>query len=779
MLYSPFFRALLLPILLFTISKAWAQTDSSGRASGTITGIVLNATTQAPLPGVTILIPGTRIGTNTNSAGKFTLRKVPAGILSIRASAVGFESRTVSDIVVSSGKPVTVTVELMEKAVQLEAAEVEASYFQRSPETITSTQLLNSEDVRRAPGVQEDVVRAVALLPGVNVTQAGRNDLIVRGGAPFENLFVVDNIEVPNINHFGSQGSTGGPLSLINIDFVRDVSFSAGGFSSRFGDRVSSLTNINLREGNEERFGGELNLSATGFGLIGEGPIGNSGSYLFSVRRSYLDLIFKAAGFSFVPQYWDFQTKVTYRLDNSNTLSFLTIGALDKVTFTNDDADDRYDNSRILSPSQNQYFSGLTWKSLISSGDKNGYFLITLGRTFSDFVSEQRDSTLKPIFRNSSVEGENSLRTDLFLQLSPNVEIIVGNIAKFASKLRYDLVLDGMFRTTADGLPMPLQVDSTFTAFRNATHASAIFTFGKLKANAGMRLDYYGFLKDKLYLSPRLSLSYSLNETSTFNLSAGRYYQSPSFIWLLGDRTNGNNLKAIRADQLVLGYEQQLASDLKFQVEGYYKWYDQYAGRVYRPQAVLAPGGFDDVQNDIPFGLEPLFSSSTGFARGVEVFIQKKLSDIPLYGLISLTLNESRFTGLDGIERPGAYDSRIIFNIAAGYRFDENWEISSKFRLATGAPTTPFIEDPQSPQYGRRDFQQFNLGDRLPLFHALDLRIDRRWTFEGFQLITYLDIQNLYARKNISNVNFNQRTGKAEYNTSIGILPSIGVNIEF
>ena len=766
-------------VMCFSI-YANAQTDSSSAVFGIITGTVLNTGTQSPLNGASIIVNGTKIGTLTNSNGKFTLRKVPVGIVSVKVSAIGFESRTYSDIAVSSGKPSTITVELNEKAIQIQSTEVEASYFQRSPETITSTQLLNSEDIRRAPGVQEDVIRAVALLPGVNVTAAGRNDLIVRGGAPFENLFVVDNIEIPNINHFGSQGSTGGPLSLINIDFVRQVSFSAGGFSGRFGDRVSSLTNISLRDGNEERFGGEINFSATGFGIIGEGPIGDKGSYWFSARRSYLDILFKALGFSFIPDYWDFQSKVSYRLDEKNSLSFLTIGAIDKISFNNTDEDDKYANSRINSPSQNQYFSGLTWKSLIIEKDVNGYFLMTLGRTFSAFQTSQKDSNLNTLFNNTSSEGENSLRTDVFLQFSPHFEVIIGNIAKYASKLDYSLFLDQRFRRDDNGIPKELAVDSSFTAFRNATHASAVITYNSWKATIGTRLDYYAFLQESLYFSPRLSISYGINATNTLSLSAGRYYQSPSYIWLLGDPSNQENLKAIKADQIVLGYENQLESDLKFQIEGYYKWYGNYAGRVFRPQAVLAPSGFDDVQNDIPFGLEPLSSSCDGYARGVEVFVQKKMGDIPLYGLISITINQSSFNGLDGIERPGAFDSRFIFNIAGGYRFNENWEISSKFRMSTGAPTTPFFEDPSNPMYGQLNFDLYNQGERLPTFHSMDLRIDKRWNFESVLLITYIDIQNVYGRKNVNNLRFDQRLGKGVLNKSgAGVLPSIGINVEF
>lgn len=760
-------------IALFVAFPVYSQNfpaDSASKASGILTGTVLNALTQAPMPGVTVQVVGTKLGAISRAEGKFTVKNIPAGVYSIRASAIGFEPFIASDVVVSTGKPATLTIELQEAVKQLEGIEVEASYFRKSPEIISSTQLLNAEDVRRAPGVQEDVVRAVALLPGVGVTQAGRNDLAVRGGAPFENLFIVDNIEIPNINHFGSQGSTGGPLSLINIDFVREVSFSAGGFGARFGDRVSSLTNITLRDGNDERFSGEVNLSATGFGIIGEGPIGERGSYLFSVRRSYLDLIFKAAGFGFIPEYWDAQFKTTYRLNGSNTLSFLMIGAIDKVTFNNDDAEKRFDNSRVASPQQDQYFSGLTWKSLM----EDGYLSVTLGRTFSAFDTRQKDSTLKEIFRNVSNEGETSLRADIFLQLSPGIELIAGNTTKFASQLKYSIEIPGYIRTAPTGAQLPLSLDTSFTAVRNGTHASiAALLWEKFRITAGARVDYYSFLNTSFTFSPRLTVSFLSDEVSSVNLTVGRYYQSPQFIWLIGDETNGANLEPIRADQIIVGYERQLAPDMKFQIEGYYKWYNGYPGRVLRPQATLAPSGFDDVSNDIPFGLEPVRSDATGFARGFEIFFQKKLSEVPLYGLISISVGETRFTGLDGTEHPGAFDTRAIVNLAAGYRFNDEWEVSAKFRAATGLPTTPFNTD------GSRDFVRYNQGERLPMFHALDVRVDKRWNFTDFQLVTYIDVQNIYARKNISGVKWNVRTQSPEFNESIGVLPSIGVNVEF
>lgn len=746
-----------------------AHTRASAQPVGTIEGTVLNAVTSEPIVGATVRVEQTALGAISTAQGKFTIRNVPPSVYTLRISAVGYTPLLQSDVVVGSGKPAAVVVRLSPQDVQLEGIEVEADYFQRNVESITSTQLLNAEDIRRAPGVQEDVVRAVQLLPGVAVTSAGRNDLIVRGGAPFENLFLVDNIEIPNINHFGSQGSTGGPLSLINIDFVRETDFSTGGFGVQYGDKLSSLTNIVLRDGSDQRFSGELNLSATGFGIMGEGPVTEKTTFLASARRSYLDFIFKAAGFGFIPEYWDFQTKVSHRIDNSNSLSFLVVGALDKVVLNNDDADKRLSNSRVAVPNQKQYFSGLTWKTLL----EKGVITTTLGRSYTTFNTFQNDSLGNRIFQNTSTEGENSLRVHALLLPSPALEISVGTTLKFASTLEYDIVLPGSLRTDAEGVQQPLALDTSFTAFRSAFYGQAAYNItDRLRATLGIRADYYAYLGKTLYASPRFGVRYSLTPTSALTASAGRYVQSPSFIWLLGAPQNAALTPAI-ANQAVLGYEHTLAPDVKLQVEAYYKQYTDYFARVYRPQAVLSPSGFDDASRDIPYGLEPLLNTATGTARGVEVFVQKKLSDIPLYGLLSISVNDTRFTSIDGIERAGSYDSPFILNLLGGYRFGADWEVSSKFRFSSGLPITPYTAN------GALDFTQYNTAGRLPSIHSLDIRVDKRWSFTGLQLVTYIDIQNLYGRKNVSGLRWNARTRQTEYAESIGVLPSIGINIEF
>ena len=766
-------RSTVVALLALYGSAAYAQEVPR---TGRITGRVVNAATGLGIPGAQVRVLGTDRGAFTGPDGRFTVAAVPVGVYGVRAGAIGFAPVVRPDVVVGTGKAYEVAFELSEIAIELAPITAEAGYFTRPPDAPASAQVLTAEDVRRAPGVQEDVLRAVSLLPGVGVTTGGRNDLIVRGGAPFENLFLVDGIEVANINHFGSQGSTGGPLSLIPIDFVADASFSAGGFGARYGDRTASVTDVRLREGARDRSAVELNLSATGFGASAEGPIGQRGSFLLGVRRSYLDLLFRAAGFSFVPQYWDVTLKTTYAAGPRDAVSFLVVGALDEVTFVNADSDDRYDNSRILAPEQDQYFAGLGWRHSLARGHVD----VVLGRSWTRFATVQRDTANppQPVFQNYSTEGENTLRTALTLHPGPGVELVVGNLARFASVLSYDVIIPGAYRLDQNGAPAPLRVDTTFTAFRNGSYAEGSVLLGStLTLTGGLRADYYASLGDTWRLSPRVGARLAVAAATTLGASAGQYYQAPSYIWLVGDPANPAALQPFRADQVVLGIEHLLRPDLKLQFEGFAKRYADYPARVFRPQAVLAPAGFEDATTDIPYGLEPLVSEGSGRTLGLEALLQKRLSSVPVYGLVSVSVVRAEFQGLEGRDRPGSFDTRLIGNAVAGWRPNPSWEFSGRFRIATGRPVTPYITT--GPDAGRLDFTRYNEGGRLPPFHALDVRVDRRWSFAGTQLEVYLDVQNVYGRRNVTAYRWDPRSQTVQGDETIGVLPSIGVNLEF
>lgn len=745
--------------------QAFAQ-ETERRLS--ITGEVVEIATREPVVGATIQVVGTRQGAISDARGRFQIFNVPAGTYQVRISSVGYQPVVKTDIVVSNARPASLDVELEVEAKLQNEVVVRPEYFQRSPDAVTSVQTLGAEEIRRLPGGFEDVVRAISALPGVAQVSSGRNDLLVRGGAPSENLFLIDNIESPNINHFGTQGSGGGPLSFVNLDFVQSVEFSTGGFGARYGDRVSSVLNIDLRDGRDDRTGGKATISASQFGLNLEGPLAQSGSYLFSARRSYLDLIFRAAGFSFVPEYWDFLGKASYRLGPNDQLSGLAIAAIDRVRQFNRDEDDRFNNSRVLNNSQDQLVAGITWKHLFDGG----YVNTTFGRTLVSYRFAQTDSLLRPIFTNNSTEDEFSLRADMLLLLGELSEVSFGAVGKTVG-------FDADIELARPGSSLDLNPADRFYKGGGYVQLSQSFPWG-MRGTVGGRLEYFSGIEQNVYPSLRLALSQPIGDRSSINVSAGRYYQSPSYIWLAANQEN-RKLKSIRADVLVLGLDRTLAEDTRVSLEGYYKRYDDYPASLGRPYLVLANtgagfGGQDD--GFASFGLEPLASLGTGRAYGVELFVQKKLSSLKLYGTASLSINRSEFTALDGVERPSLFDQRVIFNLSGGYRLGELWEIGMKFRFASGRPYTP-VDSTGDPASGYQVVDLYN-SVRLAPSHALDLRLDRRWPFQNWNLITYIDVQNVYNRKNPDPPRWDARTrGAAAAGSQIGILPSIGISAEF
>ncbi len=737
---------------------------------GVIRGVVMDQTTQEYLPAANVQILGTTLGASTDINGEFLLPAVPAGVYQLRVSLIGYDPRILSDVVVNSAKPTELMVKLVQEALELDAVEVRAGYFQKAPDQAVSVQRLSNEEIRRSPGGFEDVVRAVSVLPGVAQVQNGRNDLAVRGGAPSENLYLIDNIEVPNINHFGTRGASGGALGYVNLDFVRETSFSSGGFGVKYGDRLSSVLDIDIRNGRTDRLGGKATVSATQFGLNLEGPLGGSGDFLFSARRSYLDFIFKSAGFSFVPAYWDFLGRASFRLDPRNDITVLGIGIIDQVEFFNSTPEDRYNNSRILGNSQWQYVTGFTWRHLMD----RGILTASLGRTFTHFNAIQNDSLLNPIFTNVSDESETSLRADAVLKVAAATEVSFGTQVKRA-RLATDLLLPAYVTTFGDTISSSIQgldeIGYKGGAYGQVSHR----LFDRLQITAGLRVDYFSVLNRQWYAGPRASFSYEFSPLWTLTGSAGVYHQNPSYIWLASDSRN-RDLQATRVDQYILGLEHFLRADLKVRIEGFRKQYRDYPASVDRPYLVLANtgGGYGGAEDNFAsYGLDHLVSEGSGNAYGIEFFAQKKMSEIPLYGLISLTLSRTRYTALDGVSRAGSYDQSVLFTLSGGYRFDAHWEASTRFRYATGRPYTPFNSD------GSQNVSAYN-SLRVDPLHSLDLRVDRRWNFTTWSLIAYLDIQNVYNNKQSDTVRWNAQEQKVEDSRSaIGILPAIGISAEF
>ncbi len=760
-----------IPVIILILLSLFSV-NAYPQQTGSLMGDVADRSTQSFIEGVAVKVIGTDLGAVTKEDGTFEIKNIPVGTYEIQFTNIAYKPFIESNIVIIPGK--TMMLEVLIEGITTEEVVVESSRFQKPNDVSTSFKSLTFEELRRSPGGFEDIGRIVQTLPGVAIGSDGRNDINVRGGSPSENLFIVDGFQVNNINHFGSQGATGGPISIINLDFVKEVNFLTGGFSAKYGDKLSSVVDIKLRDGNTEKFFGKINLSGTGFGANLEGPLPtkNIGSWIVSARRSYLDLVFNTAGFSFVPEYTDFQTRIHYHINDKNFLTFSSFGAIDKVRFNNSTEQNKQDNERILTNNQQSYSTGIGLKSLLSS---NSFSVISISRNFTNFFFSKRDSSFNETFRNSSKEGDILLKAEYSVKAGNSSYINAGTGGQ-TIMLNYDIykasdTLDYIDPVTGNKITVPeVTVNEYKRTYKAFVYAELVQNFLKrFKLTAGIRYDYFDLINYKNYISPRASLSVTLTPKLSLNLAYGIFYQSPSYIWLTASPGN-LDLKGIRADHYITGLEYLFDESTRMTLEFYYKDYRNYPVSTVRPYRILANNGGFESENS--FGLENLVSTGTGKAAGIELFLQKALTK-SLYGTVSFSFSDVKYKAFDGVERRSDFDNRYIFNISGGYKLGTSWEFSAKFRLAGGRPYTPI-----NPIDGTIDYANYN-SQTLPAYHRLDVRAEKRWFFSKWTLTTYIDIQNIYNRENSAEFRWDKFKKEIVTSKNIGILPSIGISAEF
>ncbi|MFC1725410.1 TonB-dependent receptor domain-containing protein [candidate division KSB1 bacterium] len=775
-------RVFLFFVLLMISADLFAQ------RTGTITGKVIDERSKEPLIGTNVIVMDTNLGASTDINGNFIVKNVPVGTYRLRFSYLGFETVFKTDVVVITANPVSVDAELKENVIEGQNITITAGYFDEEEETQPSTIGLTREEIRRFPGGFEDVVRTVSTLPGVAINAAGgRNDLLVRGGGPSENLYLINNIEVPNINHFGTQGNSSGSLSFVNLDFIKNVSFSTGAFGSQYGDKMSSVLSLTMQDKIPESFEGKLTISATQYGIDFNKPFSNKGNLIFSARKSYLDLIFKAAGLPFVPVYTDYNIILNYELSPKDRIFFLGLSAVNNVDRDQSSLENRITNAGILDNTQYQGIAGLNYRRLMN----NGYLDITLGSNLFRYRLSQIDENESEYFKSNADEWETSLKLQRYWIISKNLGVIGGVSSKFIRNNNTTVFADTIydrggnrFPVASSGLDPLIQTDKKTQKYAVFTEFDWIVN-QDLNLNAGIRADYYGFLKNKLYFAPRISAKYKLTQKLSIRASGGIYYQSPSNVWTINPVNR--QLKALRNDMGVFGWDYLYRNDLRISVEGFYKKYRQLPGGIVpgiTDYIVLTNTGTgfggreDDFQS---FGYYDLTSTAAGRSFGAELLIQKKFSETPFYGLLSITYGKSEFTANNGKTYPGQYDQRFIFNLTGGYIFNSKWQISGKFRYFTGVPITP-VYRPSENTLNPGSIQNLPaeyLTGRTPAGHHLDIRVDRYFNFTNWTMIVYLDIQNIYNYKIPQRPAYDFWEDKIITSSSIGILPSIGISFEY
>ncbi|WP_310396748.1 TonB-dependent receptor [Hymenobacter sp.] len=778
---------LLLIIALLSVGNLLAQNP------GTVAGTVRDRATQEVLPGVSITLEGTEFGTATDAEGRYRLTGVPAGAYNLRATFVGYDPLVRSNIALSSGNVNTLNLELNTAPQALGEVTVTASRAIRvaTAETPLSVQRLTTEEIKSNPGGNFDISRVVQSLPGVGGGGSGgtagfRNDIIIRGGAPNENVYYLDGIEVPVINHFPTLGSAGGPAGILNVSFIEDVTLSSSAFQARYDNALSAVLQFRQRDGNAERIQGNLRTSGTEVAATLEGPLTQNTTFLASARRSYLQVLFKLIDLPIRPDFYDFQFKTTTKLSAKTTLTTLGLGAIDHFEVAapkNSTPEKEFTLRNNPTSDQWNYTGGVNLRHLVA----NGYLNVALSRTQQfngadqfEYGFEGDESRRKLGAR--AYETENKLRADVNKRVG-RWQYSYGAVGQL---VRYDNNVINRLRSEVrdDGgnLVSPavtVRFESELDFARYGAFAQATRTYGadsRLTLSAGIRADgttalTEGYRLDRT-LSPRASLSYALRPTLNLNASLGRYYKIPPST-ILGFRDEaGNRVNAggryIRADHYVGGLEWLPGKATRFTLEGFYKRYANYPVSVRDGISLANLGGdFNAIGN------EAVTSTGDGRTYGAEAFFQQKLSG-KLFAIVSLTGFRSEFSGRDNRYVPSAWDSQFLGSALLGYQLGRGWELGAKYRVGGGSPYTPYDEPASRASYqavgqGVLDFGFLNT-QRLRSFQQLDLRLDKKISLRRLSFDFYIDVQNALLTKPVAppTYTFERLADNSGYRTTDG-----------
>jgi hypothetical protein len=734
-----------LTVALCSYTDIYAQT-------GIVTGTITDAVSGKPVELVNVQLDGTTLGAVTDTAGNFTITEVKPGVYNVKFSSIGYKAKALAEVEVTNAKPAILSVELESESKDLNEVVVQANPFTRRDESPVSVRTIGTNEIQRSPGGNRDISRVVQALPGIGFSTSFRNDLIVRGGSPVENRFYLDDIEIPNINHFATQGGSGGPVGLINVDFIREVNFYSSAFPADRGNALSSVMDIRLRDGRSDRWGGNIALGITDAALSMETPLGKGkkATLLASVRASYYNWFFKLIQVPIFPNYNDAQAKIRWKIDEKNELEFLSLTACDifKLNLDANKTEEQRYTLQVL-PENNQwsytngikfthYFNNSYIRAVVSSSQ--------LVNHVDKYKNNNRDSLRTTYYR--SIESEAKTRVE-YIGRKNGWKYYVGvgyelgyyyNRSKFTGAyFKYDFLTKLFVHKYAAFASVSKQVANN-----------------RLLLTLGMRFDGNSYNKNMANIlnqaSPRFSFSYSIRDDLKLNFNTGYYHQMPTYT-AMGYRdtasvlVNRDRLTYLHCVHVVTGLEYYSKINSRVAIEGFFKQYFSTPFLLDDSVAQANLGGDFGV-----VGNAPAISNIKGRSYGVEVSYEQKLFK-GWYGIFAYTLFWSQFQDKNNNYVSASWDTRHIISFTAGKKLKRNWEIGLRYRVQGGRPYTPYnvaysslISVYNSNPQGVLDYNQLNTL-RLPWFHQLDLRVTKKWYLPRWTLEVYLDIQNAYYNK--------------------------------
>jgi Outer membrane receptor proteins, mostly Fe transport len=789
-------RALLLILLIIN------GLCSYGQVTHTIRGSIIDKKTREPIPYTNVIIWNTIIGAQSDSLGNFTISKVKPGTYRLQVSCIGYNPYISPEFLLSS-KDKSITLELEENSKQLGEITVKATPFRKMAESPIAMRVIGFTEIEKSAGANRDISRVIQSFPGVASSPAGyRNDLIVKGGGPAENRYYIDGVEIPNINHFATQGASGGPVGIINAELIREADFYSGAFPAGKNNAMSSVLDFRLKDGSTEEHNYSFVLGSSDFGFNTDGHIGKKVTYIASVRQSYLQFLFKALKLPFLPTFTDAQFKTKIRFDKKNELTILGLGAIDDMKLNTDTTGQSDANKYILATlpviRQNTFTLGAVYKHF--AGKHVQTVVLSTNRLFNEnikYLNNDETSEANKILNYLSSEQETKLRVENSSLLN-NFRFVSGvnmEIASYYNRTNQQIFLNNQAQNLTYKTDLNLFKYGLFGSL-NYEQPEARFT-----ASMGVRTDansYSSEMNNPLkQLSPRLSLSYQPIRNFFINGNVGRYYQLPSYTVLGYKNNNGilinraNQVKYIYSDQFVLGFEHRPANYIRLTLEGFYKKYNH--GLLSLADSIPLSSKGNDYN---VLGTESVNSTARGRAYGLELlarwFGYKNLNVIAAY-----TYVRSEFKNPETNQYiPSAWDNRHLFTLTGGYTLPRNWSVGAKFRAVGGAPYTPYDVDKSSLKSAwdaqnrpYPDYSKYNTL-RLKTFTQLDIRVDKSYFFNKWMLGFYIDIQNAMNSQYkqapvINSTGITDTTHPDRYilqtidQRSGTVVPSIGMMIEF
>jgi hypothetical protein len=767
-------------------------------------GRVIESLSNEPMPFVNVVVSGTLIGAVTDDNGNFQINGLKPGFVRVQASFIGYHSALSPEIEISNAKVSFVEISMEKRDAEIEEVTVSVSPFRKTEESPVSLKTIGIAEIEKSPGANRDISKVIQSYAGVLSSPSFRNDIIIRGGGPSESRFYLDGVEVPNINHFATQGASGGAVGILNADLIREVNYYSGAFPSDRGNALSGVFEFAQVDGNADKLRFKGSLGASEVSATVDGPLSEKTSFIVSARRSYLKLLFTALKLPFLPTFNDMQFKVKTRFDAKNELTFIGLGAVDQnalnLDIKNPDEQQTYILGQLPENNQWSYTLGTVYKHF---REKSYQTLVVsrsqLSNRATKYFDNDESSQSNKILDYTSQEVENKIRFENNMRMDGFKANLGANIdfAQYRNTTLQKRFYDGNILNVNYDTKLNLM---KYGLFGQISHE---FLAERLTLSAGFRMDannYSSGMNNPIkQFSPRVSASYKLTPEWSVNLNSGRYFQLPAYTTLGYQQNNQfvnkENLKYISVDHFIGGLEFKPVTTMQFSLEGFLKNYRNYPFSVKDGISLANKGADYGVIGD-----EEVTSTSKGRAYGAE--FQARISSTKGYNLnLSYTLVRSEFQDGSGNYLVSAWDSKQILSLTGSASLKKGWQIGTRFRFVGGLPYTPYDLNRSSLISAWNltggpylDYSKLN-ANRFGVFHQLDVRVDKAYYLKKMTLKFYLDIQNLYnfqaqstdivVRETDASGNFLTADNGTRYvlrsvkNPSGTVLPTIGVQVEF